>query len=223
MRMMKPTYRSHPWIALASALVGMSFFAYAGGAHADDVTAAVWKSHAMHFNYVGRTTAYSCDTLISKVARVLAVTGVRDMRIDAKTCIFGGGQGQPLVQLASMQLDFRSPTLATAAAKAEIAEGAARRELLQRLGVSAPPSEEFPAVWKQVNLGADRRLQLDAGDCELLRQLTRQVLSEMAVEIVSRNPSCSLSPQRHSKARLKIRALTPADDILNGPELAGLR
>ena len=195
---------------LAAAVASACLFTLAPASNADDVR-AVWKSQAIHFEYVGRTTAYSCGTLVAKIRQVLGAIGVRDVNVAANSCRVNTTVGEPTLQIASLQVDFSSPAPATPLVMRELAKDAGRRELLQRLGAPVRPTQEFPAVWQTVDLAADRHLRLGSGDCELLRQLTRQVFKKIAVEVVARDSSCSASPQRLSKPKLKLRTLTPAD------------
>jgi len=74
--------------------------------------------------------------------------------------------------------------------------------------VSAEDLPRLRAAWKTVSFARDRGMRLAPADCELVRQLRRQVLPHMSLRIVSDNVRCSQFGNI-SAPRLTVSALVP--------------
>lgn len=168
-----------------------------------DTPRAVWRLQEIPFVYQGYSTRYSCDSLRLKVKQVLGAVAVHESTIVPTSCNMIGSSSQ----IASMQISVMSAAPLTPATEAEIAARSSRQELLDRLGVRRELNDEFPAQWREVDVG--RQLNMDAGDCEFLRQLGDQVLSHLAVRIVDIEKSCPSTPRRFKQPKLKVEALVP--------------
>jgi hypothetical protein len=60
-------------------------------------------------------------------------------------------------------------------------------------------------------------MRLERGDCELVQQLRRQILTRMSVHIVKDNVRCSASMGNVGPPRLTVSALVPADEAAQLP------
>ncbi len=193
--------------AMLGAILWLSSFA----ALADETEPALWVSQEIHLVYRSQLTLYECASVRRKVMSILHALGAHastDVRL--QSCNISQPAGGPPSQLVSMQIHVLSAAPATAQLRAALAKRQSRRELLERLGARTSPPEEFTAVWRRVDLTADRELRLGSSDCELLEQLTQQVLPKLSVKVLARERFCSQSPHRLRKPTLKVLALKPA-------------
>jgi hypothetical protein len=135
-------------IALLLAALSLASVAFGAEQPAD---AGRWQAHSQRLHYMGFTTIYSCDGLVSKLQILLKASGARDgAKVLGSGCSqIGGGPDR----FAAAKLEFQSfvPALATE-------EGAA------------------PARWRKVHLVDGRPFDLAPGDCELLEQFRDEVL-----------------------------------------------
>lgn len=189
--------------------------AAAQGAMAEEVVPAVqaiWKEQEINFHFQSFTTFYSCSSLEEKIERILSELGARaTVRVRDVACPFS------VARMPRVVIHLRSPVEATPDALAEYEKGRSRRELVARLrGERAEESADmaqFPAAWKAVKLSRGA-LDLDSGDCELVRELRRKVFPKLAVRITKDDMRCSPSQPVLSGLRLQMEALVelPAPD-----------
>ena len=171
---------------------------------------ALWRAQDVPFTYRSNVTMYDCRTLQAKVSGVLVALGAHAAtNVETFTCQVTHLPNSSS-QFARLRITLVSPVPATREARTEVAASAARVALLERMGVHTAVGKEFPAKWQLVDLVASRAVRLEASDCELLRQLSEQVLPHLAVNVVARNRNCSRSPQRLGKPTLEVRALVPS-------------
>jgi hypothetical protein len=183
------------------------FFALAvsGATTATATEFAYWRPQSIDFEYRGHVTQYDCDVLTNKVVGVLRAVGAHALtRVAPMTCATTRA-GEAAIQLATFRIDVVSPARLTPGAQSEIASLATKAELLRRVGVTAPSLDPFPFAWTVVDVVRDRRLRIGQEDCELVTQLSTQVLSKLAIEFVSRTRVCS--GRRHPV--LKVRTMFP--------------
>jgi hypothetical protein len=163
--------------AWAAAGVGLMIAlpGWAGGADAGDGQAAVWKEQRLTFYYVGRTARYSCQGLLDKVRSLLLDLGARrDIKVSVLACdesashLTGGSLGP------NLGLVFSSPALPDAAAKPSGPGD------LSSLAASYIPFTLSNDVFRNIGLG----------DCELIQEFTRQILSKMATRNVKQHIIC---------------------------------
>ena len=87
----------------------------------------------------------------------------------------------------------------------------ARDELIARAqGVNLPgPAdlERFPAAWETISFVRDASMGLSPGDCELVRQIRREIIPRLAVRIERDNIRCSAVFGNISRPRLTVDAL----------------
>jgi hypothetical protein len=163
--------------AWAAAGVGLMIAlpGWAGGADVGDGQAAVWKEQRLTFYYVGRTARYSCQGLLDKVRSLLLDLGARrDIKVSVLACdesashLTGGSLGP------NLGLVFSSPALPDAAAKPSGPGD------LSSLAASYIPFTLSNDVFRNIGLG----------DCELIQEFTRQILSKMATRNVKQHIIC---------------------------------
>jgi hypothetical protein len=113
----------------------------------------------------------------------------------------------------TLQFALESPVAATPENLRALTDFDTEDLLVARLQGRKLPSEEdvtrFPATWRTLSF-RDSRLQLTAGDCELVRQMRRQILPKLSVEIVSEPPVCSSLLVHGGRPSMKVRALLVA-------------
>lgn len=72
---------------------------------------------------------------------------------------------------------------------------------------SSDTIERFPAEWKTISMSRDRELNLDASDCELVKQLRRDVFPKLSIRVVYDNLRCSTAYQSLGQPQLSVAAL----------------
>ncbi|MGH8174878.1 MAG: hypothetical protein ACREV5_01285 [Steroidobacter sp.] len=174
----------------------------------DPIVDAVWKPQRVNFEYRGYGTLYTCGSLEDKLEAILERIGAReDLRVGGYAC-------DDQIGIARFHIDFNSPVEATPDNIRALTAYDARDVLIARARAETLASPEdlahFPAIWKTVSFARDRKLKLQAGDCELVRQLRRQVLSRMSVRIVTDRVHCSSAFGNIGPPRLTVSALVPA-------------
>jgi hypothetical protein len=166
---------------------------------------AYWRPQSIDFEYRGHATQYDCAVLTNKVAGVLRAVGAHALtRVEPMTCATSRAGDAP-IQFASFRIDVVSPARFTSKAQADVSSLATKAELLKRIGVTAPPLDPFRVAWTVVDVARDRHLRIGREDCELVAQLSSQVLSKLEVDVVSRTRVCS---GKRSPV-LKVRAMFP--------------
>lgn len=171
---------------------------------------AVWKPQQMTFEYRGYSTTYSCRSLEDKLELILRTVGARaDVQLHGYAC-------DEQIGIARFQILLQSPVVASEENLRELTAHDSKDELIARVNgeklSSAAEIPRFAAVWKTVSFARDRRMRLERGDCELVQQLRRQILTRMSVHIVKDNVRCSSSMGNIGPPRLTVSALVPADE-----------
>jgi len=166
---------------------------------------ALWKEQEISFHFQSFTTFYSCNSLEDKIERILHALGARaTVRVRDVACPFS------VARMPRVLIQLRSPVEATPDALAEYEKGRTRRELVARVrGERAEESADmaqFPATWKSVTLSRGP-LDLDSGDCELVRELRRKVFPKLAVRITKDDMRCSPGQPVLKGLRLQMEAL----------------
>jgi hypothetical protein len=186
--------------------------------------AASWNTQDINFVYIGRTSFYSCDSLRSKVARVLREVGAReDLIVRVNGCM-----NQFVAESFMNVRIIASVPRVVGPGSGLTAEEKSRRELVARVrgeSVSAtaageaPATEadvtgQFPAAWERVRF-TDRSRILDDGDCELLEQLARSVFPKLEINVVDDRNACIPGQVRPGQINLEVEVLkvlpTPDD------------
>jgi hypothetical protein len=193
----------------------LAALAWLGTAHAapgasapDATTEAVWKTEHITFVYSGYSTIYTCSGLHRKLERILVNVGARDgIQMQAYHCDDYSGA-------ARFELTIESPVEATPENVRELTTYDSREALIATVRgeqlASAEDLPRFPAVWKTVSFARDRNMRLSPGDCELVRELRRQILPRMSVHIINDRVRCSSGFGGIQPPQLTVSALVPA-------------
>lgn len=176
-------------------------------ASSEQVVTAMWKVQRIDFPYQGFTAAYECRSLEDKVARILKTLGAHaDTRVIATGCEF-----DRVSRSLFLRVTTATPVEATDEYKQELAKDKSRQELIARFGgKNRINMEEFPAVWKRVELSRDRKLDLAPGDCELLEVLRDRVFPKMAIKVVEDGVRCTPYQPGFSTPPLTVDVLVRA-------------
>jgi hypothetical protein len=174
---------------------------------APDYIPAIWRQQSVEFAYQGTATAYSCDTLQRRLEAILRSVGARDgISIVMQRCTDQAD--------AYMQITLESPVVATEANIAAVTQHTSTDELVAKVrneALATPENiERFPAEWKTVSMSRDKTLKLDSGDCELVKQLRREVFPRMSIRIVHDNLRCSVAFGNLGQPQLSVAALVAA-------------
>lgn len=173
---------------------------------ADTPIEAVWKVQRMNFAYRGYSTLYTCQSLQTKLEKILLVLGARgEIELHAYSCDDESG-------VASFQITLESPVEATPENVQQLTSHDANAVLLARMRgqrlATAEDLQRFPAVWKTISFVRDRRMKLTPADCELVQQLSRHILPRMSVQIVRDKVHCSPFGNI-GRPQLTVSALVP--------------
>lgn len=177
---------------------------------------ATWKTQEIRYNYTGFTTAYNCDAAEDRLKAILRALGAHEQtRVSAQGCDFNRPSRNFFINITTatpVPLGENKPV-----EKADKAT-TSREELLKRLG-AAPQSldETFPAEWKTVELSRDRKLNLEAGDCELMEGLRDHVLPKLSIKVVADRVKCVPRQLSYQTPELTVSALVP----MAKPDAAG--
>lgn len=166
---------------------------------------ATWKTQEIRYSYTGFTTAYNCDAAEDRIKRILRALGAHEStRVSAQGCHFNRPSRNFFITITTAV-----PVPLDEAAAKSSAE-ASKEELLKRLGVqSAQLDETFPAEWKTVELTRNRKLGIEAGDCELMEGLKDRVLPQLGVKIISSRIQCIPRQVSIQPPELTVSALVP--------------
>jgi hypothetical protein len=193
---------------VSAALGGIALLSISASAPAaPDFVTAVWRQQSLEFAYQGTTTAYSCDTLQRRLEAILRSVGARDgVSVVMQRCIDQAD--------AIMQITLESPVEATEANIAAVTQHTSKDELVAKVRNEVLPTpeniERFPAEWKTVSMSRDRALKLESGDCELVKQLRRDVFPHLSIRIVRDNLRCSVAFGNLGQPQLSVAALVAA-------------
>jgi hypothetical protein len=209
-RYRKPLIGLSVAIVAAAIAVGARAQPHVDRGEADASVEAVWKPQRLNFVYRGYNTLYTCRSLQDKLERILLSVGANgEIALRTYFC-------DDLTGTARFQIAMESPVEATPENIRELATHDSQDVLIARVrGETLPTAEDvarFPAVWKTVSFGRDRKLRLAPADCELVLALRRQILPRMSVQIVRDNVRCSVHGNI-AAPRLVVSALVPAEPL----------
>jgi len=176
--MYRMSLRAHAWksalvaVAAVGALTSVAIAADKSvpdeAATADAPTQAVWKAKEFNLTYMGFTTKYSCEGLRDKVKTILLTLGARkdDLHVVETGCI------EP----------FRPSPLPGVRVKMSVLEPVSDQGGAANTGAGS--DAVVTAHWKPVQLKLDADSVTEAGECELVEQVKRQVLPLFATRDV---------------------------------------
>lgn len=184
---------------------------------------AVWVDHDVSFTYTGFTSHYSCDGIEDKIRYVFKQLGARpDYKVNATGCVRSSGPEL----MPRVRIRVALPTPATPEVLAQLEKNRSTQELAARAGgkhaaTADAATAQFPATYRVVKIEGTPISDVQDGDCELMEQLTKQVLEPMGVE---QAPGSSLNCIPHQVSlngvNLRLRVLNPVPDATATPAKA---
>jgi hypothetical protein len=191
---------------------------YAAAMASTDAVQSTWKVQEIRYSYVGFTTAYTCDAAEDKLKEILMAVGAHpSTMVRANGCQMDRPSRNFFVTITTA-----TPAPATDATAAVPAGEKTRQQLIERLNGKKPISDApFAAVWKTVDLGRDRDLNLKPGDCELMQGLRESVLPKLSVKIESDKVQCTPHQLDILTPELKVSALVPLASPDQSPAIKG--
>lgn len=177
-------------------------------AYSDDSPAPIqasWVVHTIRYTYAGTTSAYNCDSAARRLKNILRTLGAHEKtKVSTRGCNFN----QPETTF------FITISTAVPAAAVDAPAGTGNRiESLGRMGLSAAKLEgTFPARWKAIDLSTERRLKLQAGDCDLLTGLREHVLPKLSIKVVNAGGQCQANRIGAKAPAVTVVALVPTNE-----------
>jgi len=164
---------------LFASLLGCVVPASASGDEAGSSVEAIWLVQSFDFDYSSSRFVYACAPLRDKIAAILEAVGARPgVAMDIRCT-------GDFLQTVRARIELAAPVAATAENVRAATTFDDHAKLLARsLRVPLPTAntiERFPATWRTISLGHQRQLRLEYGDCELLRGISAQLFTKMAV------------------------------------------
>ncbi|MGH8174890.1 MAG: hypothetical protein ACREV5_01345 [Steroidobacter sp.] len=168
---------------------------------------AIWRVQHLDFEYYSPHYAYTCDALKEKVRTILKAMGAH-----AALSIDAGCSGDSLVQQLSARISLATPMEATAENLRAATTFDTRDQLAAKLRNRRLPSaadvERFPASWRRISLSRDSKASLEAGDCDLLNSIRKQLLPRLGVNVKDWRRHCNWQATRLRSA-YEVEALVP--------------
>lgn len=180
------------------------------GAAAGQVVDAIWFEREIFVTYMAFTSYYSCEGLRDKVRWVLKELGARpDFRVTTRGCVrLSGPEEMPGVRIVAAL-----PVEATPEVLAELASGAAKRELEARATGQALAEPEatarFPARPRRIEFRSRMNGPLEDGDCELIEHLRDQLMVPLGARIIEDAVRCLPKQVSLGAVRLTVDVLQP--------------
>lgn len=191
----------------------------------DGSVPAIWRIQSVPFEFNSDSISYTCEAFKKKVSSILISVGVHPSLIVHARCVpvspapslrvpdtrFTSG----LTSRVFATLALASPVIANEENIREATTFSEERKLIARMNEEELPTAadipKFAARWAAVSIDGAADALLDSRDCELLRQLSRQVFPRIGVEVIKSRLVCS--PSVISKPEIDVRALMPTVQI----------
>ena len=186
-------------------LAGLIPLSACNAASADDSqpVRTVWKPVSIRYSYVGFTAAYSCDAAASRVKNILLALGAHPQtKVQATGCYSNRPSRNFFISITTatpVAVDARSA-----------AHGKVDDKTIEALGLKGDfATAAFASQWRTVDLGRDPKLDLKAGDCELMQGLRDNVLPKLSVKIVDDRVQCIPHQMSLATPVLTVSTLAP--------------
>jgi hypothetical protein len=151
-----------------------------------------WQHHSAKVNYMGFTSAYTCDGIEGKVRDIMRYLGARkDLQVQAQGCPRGPDSLEHLIWI-NVQFDTLAPA----------APGTAAADLV-------------PAQWTAFKLDGQRPFFMGAGDCELIDALKPLLTANFSLRALDYSTSCT--PHEVTFADFRVQG----EVLMSGSEHAG--
>lgn len=178
-------------------------------AFAQDSVQAVWRQQHVTFGYRAGDAVHTCAGLRSRLRSLLIALGARDTLNIAVTGCDSGSTTR------IVSVDLASPVEATEENLRAITRYDARAQLAARVrGEPLPDAttlERFPAQWQTLSFANALYLRLTPADCELLRQMEREMMPKLSVRVMSDRMRCPSNLSGGFRPQLVVAALVRAD------------
>jgi hypothetical protein len=195
-----PVPRALLWCLCLSAALGVTAAATAtaAAAAASSAVPAEWRTYDLLLQFRSLPQTYSCDDLWYRLRDVLRLLGARAyMTITPYHCGYvGGGEARS----PSVELKFQLP---------------------QPLRGSATRYAELSAVKRTVRLAPGTPPSLQAGDCELVRQLQGTLLAGLPAQLITAAFDCTAAPASFALTLTTPVAVTAARGQSSGAASGG--
>lgn len=178
------------------------------GGTPEEPVEAIWRVERVELTYASAHVHYTCGALERKIRAVLQALGAHERMSVQLDCAAGGGGN--VVRSAHAQVTLAIPVLATEENVRVATTFDSRARLIARVQKRQLPTSDdielFPAAWQTVALFRKRSLGLDAGDCDLLRNMREQIFPKLPVRVV-RAVACASGTR--VRPTLEVGALIP--------------
>jgi hypothetical protein len=176
------------------------------------VLSAIWRTHSVNFDYHSTSVQYSCSGLRNKIGSILRAIGAHDSLSVEMQC-----NGRSLATDARAQIVVRTPVEATEENVRIATDYDGRDRLVARMrNVDLPGASDiqrFAAEWRTISLSRDRSVQLDSGDCDLLRGMREQVFPKLSIQVTRTSSQCATGTATRMRPKLEVVALVPLEAI----------
>lgn len=202
--------RSHSCLAgLAAVCIAMAALPAQADPSAADSIEAIWNPQSIVFNFRSEGRLYPCAILEYKIRLILRRLGASDrLQIRSDHCRDLGGQ-------ARFEALLESPVEATTENIRAVTSYGSREQLVARVRGEQLPSpaevQTFVAAWESISFRSEGKLDIDGGDCALVQQLRRQVMTKMSVRVTRdiARVDCSQELTSIAVPHLTVVALVP--------------
>jgi hypothetical protein len=173
---------------------------------------AIWRTVSLTFDYHSNSVQYSCAGLGTKITRILRAVGAHESMVVQMQC-----NGRSFTNDARAQIVVATPVEATEENVRSETTYDGRDLLVARIrNVDLPGAgdvQRFAAEWRTVALSRDRRLQLEPGDCDLLRGMREQVFPKLSIRVTRTSSYCSSNTATRTRPTVEVAALVPLEAI----------
>jgi hypothetical protein len=187
------------------ATLGLVLSSVASAAPGGAPVEAIWHKQQLEFSFKATNISYSCAGLQRKLGSILTAVGVHHAL--GMAC-FGGATRALQVRL-QMEHAVEATEENVRKATSFDATSRLRARLKNEQLPSAADIPRFMAHWRRVDLHRERKLRLEPGDCELLRQVRTQIFSKLSVRIEQDGLGCHSGVATRIPHPLRVMALLP--------------
>lgn len=169
-----------------------------------------WRPQQIRYSYTAFTTAYDCDAAAAKLKEILTTLGAHPQtQVRATGCNLNRPSRMFFISITTA-----TPVAVTDETRASTASTrTSEQALIEKLGgKSAVTTEPFGATWQTIDLSANRKLDLQPGDCELMEGLRNHVLPKIGVKVINDRVQCFPNTLSINTPQLEVSALVPVGD-----------
>ena len=164
---------------------------------------AIWRVQEFDLDVRTQRGYYTCSSLETKIVSIMVAVGAADVAVKLNCT--------GLTRNASARIAALVPVPANDDNIRSATTPDARSELVAKLRGAQLPTpdtlQRFVAEWRTVSLGRSQ-LHIRPEDCDLLREINRQILPQLSVRIVEARLSCDNVSRFPVPPKLVVQALT---------------